>query len=275
VTWRQQEEWLKQCRTVASFEAHEGNKVGLEKAYLWYVQAFEQLGFNVKLEFSEEAMYRPIIIAVREPRNGKSSYIGFFQHYDVEPIHKEWQYDPWGLTIDKSRVICRGIADNIGPFIHRLLVIREHQPDHGMVFVVQGEEEIGSPFADEIYPKLVLPTVSFWVEETGYFYKNGDQRILVIDEKNKLRGLIEKLQSINQRLGRGTKIRNRPLNKAFGAEKCPCLSHLIRGAPYISLGINDDYSIVHGPNESLNLDYLEISALHIQALFDYEGGAAQ
>ena len=49
MTWRQQEEWLKQCRTVASFEAHEGNKVGLEKAYLWYVQAFEQLGFNVKL----------------------------------------------------------------------------------------------------------------------------------------------------------------------------------------------------------------------------------
>ena len=82
-----------------------------------------------------------------------------------------------------NRVFGRGISDNIGPFVQRLLVIEKEPIGNGIVFVIQGEEEIGSPFAQLAYPQLKLPKVSLWVEETGYFYKNGNNRVLIIDKK--------------------------------------------------------------------------------------------
>ena len=53
-----------------------------------------------------------------------------------------------------------------GPLVLRLAVLRAMQSDHistpGLVWVLHGEEEIGSPFAHEIYPRLsaTLPQVS-------------------------------------------------------------------------------------------------------------------
>ena len=54
--------------------------------------------------------------------------------------------------------------------------------DVGLLFVIQGEEEIGSPWAHQVYPTLELPDVDFWIDETGYFFKNGDQRVLYVGQ---------------------------------------------------------------------------------------------
>ena len=87
------------------------------------------------------------------------------------------------------------MADNIGPFIQRLLII-EHTPvDLGLVFVVQGEEEIGSPFADIMYPMLELPEVALWIEETGYFYKMVRSASLTVGNHGLLDDLVNLLES--------------------------------------------------------------------------------
>ena len=269
MNWELQQEWIEMCRGVCNMKAIEDNPEGLEKAYKWYVNILENLGFEIELIFDKDAKYRPIIVAIREPQKGYDSYIGFFQHYDVEPIHAAWSSSPWILTKKENRVYGRGIADNIGSFIQRLLVIKKEEKANGIIFVIQGEEEIGSPFADIIYPQLKLPNVSLWVEETGYFYKNGDHRVLILDKKNELSSLIDEIREINDEYGKQTKVRQRPLNKAFGAEKCPCLSHLLKETPYIAIGPNDDHSTIHGPNESMSLDHLEISARHIKSMLNF------
>ena len=145
MTWRHTHEWLEHCSTLVQYEATEENPAGLAAAANWYTTRFEQLGFSVKTIENKDAPYRPLLVAVRPPKNGCKTYVGFFHHYDVEPVQGKWDNDPWALTEREFRAYGRGMADNIGPFIQRLLFI-EHTPlDLGLVFVVQGEEEIGSP----------------------------------------------------------------------------------------------------------------------------------
>ena len=92
---------------------------------------------------------------------------------------------------------------------------------------------------------------------------------MILDKKNELSSLIDEIREINDEYGKQTKVRQRPLNKAFGAEKCPCLSHLLKETPYIAIGPNDDHSTIHGPNESMSLDHLEISARHIKSMLNF------
>ena len=271
MTWRHTQEWLKHCSTLVQYEATEENPDGLAAAANWYTTRFEQLGFSVKNIENKDAPYRPLLVAVRPPENGCKTYVGFFQHYDVEPVQGKWDCNPWALTERELRAYGRGMADNIGPFIQRLLFI-EHTPlDVGLVFVVQGEEEIGSPFADIMYPMLELPEVALWIEETGYFYKNGSQRVMTVGNHGLLDDLVNLLETVNNNFHRDTRHRKRPLNKAFGAERCPCLAHLLKGKPYISIGPNDDHSTVHGPNESISIKLLEESAAHLKAILEHVG----
>ena len=269
MTWEHTEQWLSDCSTLVQFQATEANPEGLESAAAWYATRFQELGFSVQFVNNPSAPYRPLLVAIRPPRNGVNAHIGFFHHYDVEPVRSTWNHDPWVLTLDDARAFGRGMADNIGPFIQRLILI-EHTPiDAGLVFVVQGEEEIGSPFAEFKYPTLKLPEVDLWIEETGYFYKNGSQRVLTLGKHALLADLVQLITEINGASGRNTRHRKRALNKAFGAEKCPCLAHLLNGRPYLSIGPNDDASVVHGPNESISIDLLEPSAVHLTSILRY------
>ena len=269
MTWKHTQEWLEQCSTMVEYAATEANPSGLLSASKWYINRFEQLGFSVRTIENEEAPYRPLIIAIRPPKNDCETHVGFFHHYDVEPVRINWDYDPWTLTESAQRVYGRGMADNIGPFIQRLLCIEHNPVDVGLVFIVQGEEEIGSPFAEIIYPTLQLPKVELWIEETGYFYKNGSQRVLTVGSHALLNDLVNLLENVNSGFGGMTRHRKRPLNKAFGAERCPCLAYLLKGQPYISIGPNDDYSTVHGPNESISINLLEQSAAHLNVILKH------
>ena len=269
MTWKHTEKWMQQCSTLVHYQATEANPEGLTAAANWYTSQFEKLGFSVQTIENEEAPYRPLLVAIRPPVNGCETYVGFFHHYDVEPVRETWEHDPWALTERNLRVYGRGMADNIGPFIQRLLLIEHNSFDVGLVFVVQGEEEIGSPFAETTYPMLELPEVALWIEETGYFYKNGSQRIMTVGDHALLDDLVDLLERVNIDFGGLTRHRKRPLNKAFGAENCPCLTHLLKGKPYISIGPNDDYSTVHGPNESISITLLEQSAEHLKAILQH------
>ena len=273
MTWEHEEKWFEQCSKLVGFQATEANPMGLMKAADWYIKRLNELRFDVQTIENPDAIHRPIIVAVRKPKSSEDGYIGFFQHYDVEPLHRNWSSNPWKLTQRDGRAFGRGMADNIGPFVQRLLVLEHSRTDSGIVFVIQGEEEIGSPFADAVYPTLELPDVDLWIEETGYFYKNKSQRVMTVGSHAILDKIITALGEINEQHGAKTQHRHRPLNKAFGAERCPCLAHLVKNAPYLAIGPNDDHSTVHGPNESIALDLLERSAQHLLAVFSVMEGS--
>ena len=240
--------------------AFEGNPEGLREIHLDVCSRLEDLGFSIVLDHNEEAPYRPLISAIRES-NSEGRWLGFWGHYDVEPANDEdWSTNPWELVEVDSRWIGRGVGDNLVPLAQRLVVFEKLDRDVNIAYFLQGEEEIGSPFAESRYGSLKIPPIDLWIEETGYFYKDGRQRFMVLNQNEFLDVILGKLQEVLEEDGRGWTVRNRPLNKAFGADRCPCLNHLLGEIPYLAIGPNDDFSTVHGIDESLNPSLLPICA---------------
>ncbi|MBP3038568.1 M20/M25/M40 family metallo-hydrolase [Bacillaceae bacterium Marseille-Q3522] len=76
----------------------------------------------------------------------------FYDHYDVQPPDPldEWQSEPFSPVIVGGKLVARGTADNKGELIVRLTAIKVLQNREGglpcnIKFMVEGEEEIGSP----------------------------------------------------------------------------------------------------------------------------------
>ena len=268
MVWSEQR--TKACKQLSeilvSNKAVESNPRGLRANASLVRKLFEDKGCKVRTIENPKADYRPIIIA-ESARESNRPTVGFFGHYDVEEADADkWSVDPWTLSGKDGRWYGRGVADNIVPLAQRIVLLEDLATHCNLLFVLQGEEEIGSPFAMEMYPKLNLPEVDVWVEETGYFFRNGKHRIMAVNVNEKLQGVIDAIEDMNTNQGRESAVRVRPMNKAFGNQGCPCLVHLLNDIPYIALGPNDDHSTIHGIDESINPDLLGISATHLVRL---------
>lgn len=82
----------------------------------------------------------------------------FYNHYDVQPPEplEEWESPPFEPEIRDGKLFGRGVADNKGDIVSRLLAVRAIKEVMGSLpvkvkFLVEGEEEIGSPNL----PKLI------------------------------------------------------------------------------------------------------------------------
>ena len=76
----------------------------------------------------------------------------FYNHYDVQPPEplELWGSPPFEPTLYESNLRARGVSDNKGDIVARLLAIRAFQkvrgkPPVSVKFIIEGEEEIGSP----------------------------------------------------------------------------------------------------------------------------------
>jgi acetylornithine deacetylase/succinyl-diaminopimelate desuccinylase-like protein len=76
----------------------------------------------------------------------------FYNHYDVQPPDPldEWESEPFEPTIRDGKLFARGVADNKGDLVARLTAIKVLQNVQGglpcnIKFLIEGEEEIGSP----------------------------------------------------------------------------------------------------------------------------------
>jgi hypothetical protein len=263
------DEWTEQdtaeCKKIVtswvSMRPVESNPSGLDMIWQDISKRFISLGFDLKIDENSDAPYRPLLTATREISEN-APWIGFFGHYDVEEADSlNWNTDPWELHEQNNRWYGRGVGDNLVPLAQRLILFKKFSKEVNLVYYLQGEEEIGSPFANQIYPGYVPPPVALWIEETGYFYTSGQQRLMLLNSNSMTERIISDLKDILNEENRTMKIRNRPLNKAFGADKCPCLAHLVNNTPYLAIGPNDDSCKVHGSNESISIQHLGIVAL--------------
>ncbi len=76
----------------------------------------------------------------------------FYNHYDVQPPEplELWGSPPFEPTQYDSNLRARGVSDNKGDIVAQLLAIRAFQkvrgkPPVSVKFIIEGEEEIGSP----------------------------------------------------------------------------------------------------------------------------------
>ncbi|MCS6802571.1 MAG: M20/M25/M40 family metallo-hydrolase [Chloroflexota bacterium] len=92
----------------------------------------------------------PILLGTSEGASPRR--VLFYNHYDVQPADPGdgWESPPWTPTRREGRLFGRGVADNKGNLaariaaVHALRAVRGTLPA-GVTFVVEGEEEIGSP----------------------------------------------------------------------------------------------------------------------------------
>jgi cysteinylglycine-S-conjugate dipeptidase len=202
--------------------------------------------------------------------------LGFTGHYDIESAGEGWTCEPFKATRRAGRIFGRGIADNLGPLWLKLAALEAHPgPTPSLLVIIQGEEEIGSPEAHRVLPSTDLPAVDLWLEETGYFELDGSQRILARNLDDRTAPLVLAIEQVAAANGRITRRHDRFLNKAFGTNRCPFLTHLVRNNPYLAFGPNDPASAIHAPDESLPEAHLDLSVRQFSALLSAAAGVTQ
>lgn len=93
----------------------------------------------------------PIIVGKARGKSGKTMLC--YNHYDVQPPEplELWTTPPYQPTLRDGALYARGVKDDKGEFISRLAAVdavraaNDGELPVGVTFVVEGEEEIGSP----------------------------------------------------------------------------------------------------------------------------------
>ncbi|MHA1219078.1 MAG: M20/M25/M40 family metallo-hydrolase [Candidatus Heimdallarchaeaceae archaeon] len=112
---------------------------------------FEEAGFTY---FLAETSGNPVFCA--EMNVGADKTLLFYDHYDVQPEDPIdlWDSPPFEPTIRNGKIFARGVSDNKGEIICRLQAIKAYnevfgKPPVNVKFVIEGEEEVGSPNLEE------------------------------------------------------------------------------------------------------------------------------
>ena len=153
----------------------------IEKAVSFLKKFLLSLGFSVKILEKEKA---PPLILATLIKDEKAKTIGIYGHYDVQPEDpvSEWKKPPFLLKEKEGKFFGRGVADNKGHIVENLFAIKylieEKRLKNNIVFILEGEEEVGSVhFEDYVKEaKDVLSKVDvFYLTDTGMHQKNIPQ----------------------------------------------------------------------------------------------------
>ena len=131
-----------------SVSADSAFKQGLADTRDYLESQLQAIGFQVEVI---KTPGQPIILAERlvDPAAPK---VVIYGHYDVQPPDPLdlWESEPFEPDIRGDRIYGRGAADNKGPvsvYLGAVSELLDEQPDLALniVFLLEGEEEIGSP----------------------------------------------------------------------------------------------------------------------------------
>lgn len=154
------------------------------KASEFIKKELENLGFQVSLYQKDDC---PSLIigkyylpsdSVRDKKT-----LGVYAHYDVQPEDpiSKWNTLPFKVTVKNGKIYGRGVADDKGHLIQILeaakKVINDKKLNNNLVFVFEGEEEIGSKNFEELIKKdTSLKDIDvFYVVDMGMKEKNIPQ----------------------------------------------------------------------------------------------------
>ena len=130
-------------------------------------EALAELGLSVEVHATDGA---PVVFAQRRVEGAPT--VLFYNHYDVQPADPLdlWESDPFLLAERDGMLFGRGASDDKGQLVSRIIALRWLHERHGelpfgVVFVVEGEEEIGSPNMTayiEAQRDRLAADVAFW-----------------------------------------------------------------------------------------------------------------
>ena len=142
-------EELKAFLRVPSVSSLNVHKDDIRKAAQWLKEALESAG----LEHAaiEETGGHPVVYADWLHAAGKPTVL-VYGHYDVQPVDPLhlWETEPFDPQIRDNKIYARGASDDKGQiFMHikaaEALLKQDGELPVNMKFIIEGEEEIGSP----------------------------------------------------------------------------------------------------------------------------------
>lgn len=233
------------------------------------------------LDFSIERITReghPPVVIARRPARGLAGRVVLYGHYDAaETSATDWTTDPWTLQEREGRLYGCAVGDNKAPLAVRIIAIAGMDRTPELIWVLQGEEESGSPFAHAVFPELLRDLrATLFLEENGYHDPDGTQRLLarILGEGSASLAPDAVLDRMNAALSRDasdwglkSRVEARGLNKDFFGGGCPFNRHLPPGSRYLAIGVNDPASGIHRPNESVATWTFALHARQLATVF--------
>ncbi|WP_316158042.1 MULTISPECIES: M20/M25/M40 family metallo-hydrolase [unclassified Bradyrhizobium] len=128
-----------------SISAH---NVGIAEVAALLVRMLREIGLEAE---AVPTAGHPMVLGRWHNKPGAPTVL-LYGHYDVQPPDplELWLSPPFEPTIRDGRIYARGIGDNKGQHFAQLMAIESHLKVHGelpcnVIFLLEGEEEIGSP----------------------------------------------------------------------------------------------------------------------------------
>src|SRR5919107_4283991 len=129
-----------------SISAQADDEGGFRGCAEWVLSKLEEAGAEARLM---ETDGHPVVYA--EAGSGDRTLLSY-GHYDVQPPEplELWESDPFVPKVRDGVLFARGVADDKGDVMARIQALRLYTQDHGLPpfklkFLIEGEEEIGSP----------------------------------------------------------------------------------------------------------------------------------
>ena len=122
---------------------------GIKECAQMVEMMLQEVGFFTQMIPEKDG--NPVVYGELKSKNSNKTLL-FYDHYDVQPPEplKEWKFDAFSGEVYRGRIYGRGASDNKGNIVSRIKAVEAFLKTVGDVpvnikFVVEGEEEIGSP----------------------------------------------------------------------------------------------------------------------------------
>jgi acetylornithine deacetylase/succinyl-diaminopimelate desuccinylase-like protein len=139
-------EWLR----IPSVSAKSEHRDDTARAAEWLAARMREAGLTTVDVIATAG--HPIVVGEWRGAPAGAQTLLVYGHYDVQPPEplEEWKSEPFEPTIRDGRLYARGSVDDKGQVYLHLKAVEAHLKDGGslpvnVVFVVEGEEEVGSP----------------------------------------------------------------------------------------------------------------------------------
>lgn len=236
-----------------------GHPVGNKQAIEFVSKFLEKIGFEIQV-LGRADTKQPTIIA-RFCGRLSTRKVVIYGHYDVAPVNDDeaWiSQNPFSLQNIDGRLYGRGLADNKGPLLARMLALQSlvlsNKPVPNILWLIQGEEEItqGTRVAHKIFKDEIQEfDAKLFVDETGFNDLDKNAQIAFLWSPNIAQPELASWHSLLNKSLSNPQLEYRHLNKLNGTKDCPLLANLPRNAVYMGFGPNDRLHFIHRKNESL------------------------
>jgi len=142
---------------------------GMQKCAEMTEQMMRKIGISARVLPEKDG--NPVVYGEIKSKRSKKTLL-FYNHYDVQPPEpvEEWKCGPFSGEVRDGKIYGRGVADNKGNLVSRLKAVEAFLETVGDVpvnvkFVVEGEEEIGSPHLAPVIKKhksLLSADAAIW-----------------------------------------------------------------------------------------------------------------